>query len=993
MNTRSTLCPVLIDREPEIAAIDAALEAARGGHGGAIILLGEAGVGKSRVVDEAAAHAERQHVRVLRGHCAEGGAADPYRPLAEALLAGLRGHAPPDVPELRPYKPTLGRLIPDWRSDVPSAAESSVVLLGEAILRLLLVLAGDHGCLLILEDLHWADSETLAVLEYLGATVRTEPLLLVATLRSDEPSAAQSLAHAFRRGRTGQVLELARLGDHEIALMGAACLGTSALSRPISAALASSADGLPLLVEDLLAEWVAAGDLVMAGGEWQADRNLQQVVPVTFGETVHRRLLQLDEDARRILQLAALFGRSFDWRILPLAVNRDEERVLGLLQEAVQRQLISAEAAGEEHHFHFRHALTQAAVLAQLLPPQRARLSARLLDVVDQVHPGLPGDWCELAAQLAQEAGRLTLAAALRLESGRRALDRGALVTAEASLGQARSLVESGDLALEIDEALLELLALAGKHQQVAGLGEELIQALRRTVAAGDRLGRAHLRIARAMAAASDWTSASQHVDAARELAASGGAPLSASIGAVAAHVAIGQGQIADAHDLARCALEAAEDAGLWGIACEALEVIGRAARARNSLDGAEAAFDRARVLAEEHDLAIWRLRAMHELGTIDIFTPGAGPERLREARRLAEEAGAVGLAAIIDVQLAAMHVASGEFKSVLEIASRSAETARRLGLNATRAVALLFVAEAYGRNGPDRSAMEAALSEAILVSRGDKQLRAEVERCAWGDARAFASLVEENRVRALDEARTAQGSLRGVRSGAPSPSRGLWALLETLDGVDGERACKEVRSSAAIIHPFNQAYLQYAQAVAAGREGRQQEAEHAVTAGDKLLAGSSPWGLHVGHRLIADEAIAHDWGSPAKWLTEAASFLDEHGQGRVAAACRSLLRKTGARIPRAGRAHPRVPPSLRARRVTDREMEVLGLVAEGLSNRAIGDRLYLSPKTVEKHISSLMNKLDVRSRAQLTAIAVSGSSSPRDAHSTAPNHRPSSGG
>ena len=141
-------------------------------------------------------------------------------------------------------------------------------------------------------------------------------------------------------------------------------------------------------------------------------------------------------------------------------------------------------------------------------------------------------------------------------------------------------------------------------------------------------------------------------------------------------------------------------------------------------------------------------------------------------------------------------------------------------------------------------------------------------------------------------------------------------------------------------------------------------------------------WGLHLGHRLVAEEAIAHHWGTPAQWLTVAASFLDEHGRGRVAAACRSLLRKTGARIPRAGRAHPGVPPSLRARRVTDREMEVLSLVADGLSNQAIGGRLYLSPKTVEKHISSLMDKLDVRSRAQLTAIAVSGGSSiSRDGH------------
>jgi DNA-binding CsgD family transcriptional regulator len=223
-----------------------------------------------------------------------------------------------------------------------------------------------------------------------------------------------------------------------------------------------------------------------------------------------------------------------------------------------------------------------------------------------------------------------------------------------------------------------------------------------------------------------------------------------------------------------------------------------------------------------------------------------------------------------------------------------------------------------------------------------------------------------------LRELRTAEGFFRSTDSGVPSPSRGLWALLETLAGEDGPRAVDEVRASASMIQPFNQAYLRYAEAVAAGRRGHPGEASRAAARADGLLAGSV-WAMHLGHRLIAEEAIVHGWGEPAQWLTEAAGYLDAQGHGRVAAACRSLLRKTGTRVPRAGRAHSSVPPPLRARGVTDREMEVLSILGDGLSNREIGGRLYLSPKTVEKHVSSLIAKLGVRTRAQLAAIAASG--------------------
>jgi DNA-binding CsgD family transcriptional regulator len=328
----------------------------------------------------------------------------------------------------------------------------------------------------------------------------------------------------------------------------------------------------------------------------------------------------------------------------------------------------------------------------------------------------------------------------------------------------------------------------------------------------------------------------------------------------------------------------------------------------------------------------------------------------------------------MLDVQLAALYTGLGDFDTVLELTTCSASMAQRLGLNLTRGAALLFQAEVYARRGPDRPAMEASLRAALAAGQGDRLFEAEAQGAAWADSRAMASLVEENRPRALRDLDTAQESFRLAHGGAPSPGRGLWVLLSTLvDSARGAEACREVAGSQAMIHPINQAFVRYSQAMLAGRAGRPAEADRAMADADALLAVSSPWYQHLARRLVAEEAIARGWGEPARWLREAAPFFDQHGQPRVASACRSLLRKLGAPA-RAARAHPSVPPRFRARGVTTREMEVLSVIGEGLSNREIGARLYLSPKTVEKHIASLMDKLDVRTRAQLAAIAASGS-------------------
>ena len=164
---------MLVGREEETARLRAALAAAQAGRGGTVLVTGEAGIGKSRLIREIAHTARGRDFVVLAGRAVGGGVPTPFRPFAEALAGAGRAGGVPDHNELDPFRPALGRLVPQWRQ-WQAPGDESLVFLGEAVLQLLRVLSADAGCLLVLEDLHWADRETVALLEYLADNLAAE---------------------------------------------------------------------------------------------------------------------------------------------------------------------------------------------------------------------------------------------------------------------------------------------------------------------------------------------------------------------------------------------------------------------------------------------------------------------------------------------------------------------------------------------------------------------------------------------------------------------------------------------------------------------------------------------------------------------------------------------------------------------------------------------------------------------------------------------------
>jgi DNA-binding CsgD family transcriptional regulator len=951
------LCPVLVGRDQELGVLRSALDRLATGHGTTLVVLGEAGVGKSRLVREAAADAGARRVPVLIGRAVGRDRPNALRPLAEALFSHLRRSGPPQAPELAPFRPILGQLIPEWRLPGEPPGEVSVVVLGEAVLRVLAAVNTGVGCVLVLEDLHWADADTVEVVEYLADNIAEQPILCLITLRDEEPTLALSRVHDLAARRSVSLLQLRRLTTDEVSTVAAGCLGGLPVPAALVDALVPRADGLPFLVEELLAAMVQAGELQKTPEGWTLDRSFSVAVPVTFAETVRRRIAAAP-GIRELLGAAAVLGRSFDWRLLPdMIKGEDEAGVVTHLRRASEAQLLSAESG--DKGFRFRHALTREAILAELLPPERVLLASSGLRAVEQAHPGLPGEWCELAAELAEAAGQPARAAELHLESARRAFARGALASAGATLARARSLVgDDARRAAQIDEVLCEVLVATGSAQRVIEVGQRLLSSLGAVAAPPARRARAHLLLARAAIVSADWPRARDQLHLAEELSGSGG--VAGETEMLAARVALGEGQLDDAGTLARTALATAQTHGRYELACEALEVLGQRERQRD-LAAAEDAFTAALVLADQHGLRLWRIRALHELGTIDLI--GGGPlDRLAQARQAALDAGALATAATVSLQMAAWSSNHADPEGALAAGRCCAAEAGRLRLPLVAGVG--YVLQAVGHALLDqRAEMEAAIDKAITASAGHREVRGDAALMA----RALLWLVREDRRRALAELDAGMELLRDTP--VTAPNRGLWALLHTLDRDDGPAAVADVEASGLTVYWLIRGWVGHARAVELGRRGHIAVAEEAFGRADADLAPCD-WYRHHARRLVAEAAIHDQWGDPKRWLADALAFFDATGPPAVASACRSLLRQAGAPVPRRHRSAPDLPEALTAAGVTPREAEVLTLLAEGRSTRDIAARLYLSPKTVERHIANSAAKVGVGGRSELVSFA-----------------------
>jgi DNA-binding CsgD family transcriptional regulator len=910
------LCPVVIGRDAELAVVDAALTAAMAGHGGCVVITGEPGIGKSRLVLETAGRAASRGIRVVTGRAVPQSATAAYRPLSDALVQLLRDRAVPDDLTMEPWRAALDALLPGMAGSTPAGGEVSPGVRGEALIQLLRRLA-PQGLVIVLEDLHWADPDTVALMEYLGEHLDGESLLCVLTLRANRPSAARDAARRLR-GRPGfQHLGLERLSDQDMARMVQACVPEAApeLLRRVQA----SAEGVPLLVEDLLAS---------------------PGLPDSFAETVRERLAGFSPAQRSVIQAAAILGRHFDWELLPDVSGQNMTLVAETLELAVEQLLVRADGTA----FRFRHALTRDAVLDTMLPPRQRALAATALAVLDTTHPRLEGSLRELAVDLADRAGDRRRAGLLLSESGGQALAWGALATATGTLRRAADLLEGTPERDRAELALVESLASAGRVEEAAAAGGQLNTRLG-TEAVELRM-EVHLRLSQAAVAASRWQMARHHLGAARHLAgASPPAGLQARMGVLDAEVAFAADDLDEARLLAEKVL-AAED-GTPDVRCHALELIGRSHRLHD-LSAARSAFERALVTAEAADLPLWRLRALHELGTIDLFDH-AGVERLTEARRAAERMGAVSTVAILDLQLAAAYTCRWELDTCDDHAQSAVAAAERLGLNQVRAKALAVLAGSASMRA-DAEQAERYAAQAIAADPDDRML----EGFRWA-SRGAVMLLGSDAAAAAGPYGRGMAILAQLPNAEPAGLRALWPLLlAVLNDRRAAPAIDEAHRLGVGAFRMNRSLLGYAEAVLAGRARQQARASELAAASDAGFMNCEGWG-DLARFCAAPAALAGGWGDPVRWLTVAEAGFDRRGLPRLAERCRELLKDSK-------------PNPWATAGITRREADVLRLVAGGLTNRQIATRLNLSPRTVEKHVESLLRKTGAPSRTGLVA-------------------------
>lgn len=960
----AVLCPDVVGRDGELAALRQRLDEVAAGRGGVVALVGEAGAGKSRLLQVLGEEVRAAGLPVLSGRAVPGPTPVPYRPLVEALLAAFRGAPSPEDPTLAGFEAHLGRLVPSWATG--EAAEDSPVLLAEALVRLLAVVAGERACVLLLEDLHWADPETVAVVDYLADALRDEPVLCVVTTRPGG-AAAEVLDRLDRRrpgAALGAVLGVDHLDQAGIDRMVAACLATSHPPAGLGEFVGAHSDGNPFLVEELLAGLVAGGQLREDTGRWQITGPLTPAVPATLRQSIEQRLAALDGDARRVVGAAALLGRHFDWELLPGIAEVDARAAADALRAAVAEQLIESDGDG----FVFRHALTREAVLAALLPPERRQLASRAWPVVERANPGLPGPTCELAAELAEAAGDRTAAAERLLESARRALAAGALATAEATALRAQRLARDDPaVAADVDEVLVHVLVAAGKPAAAIALGRDLAGRLAAAGATAIRQADLLVALARAAVAAGDLPAGSEAVAEARAAVGPDPAPpLLARIDTVAAEVALDRAELADAEQLARRAVDGARATAQPGVECEALLVLGRVFRPTDK-PAASAAFRRAAEVAAGAGLARWHLRAQHELALEAWITEG--PRALEETRALAARYGAHITVAVMDLGLADLALSSFDRQACLRHAADCVDASHRYGL-ATEPVANLWLAGAHALAGDD-AAMQSAIEAALARDPDDPRILGDL----YGRVLPTRAFVQDE-----------LGSLRSlldtmaehVRRAPPTtsvyPGRILRAFLHTAEDDDlGAGARAELAEAADRLQlPMFHLAVEVAEAVALGRAGDRAGAEARFGPSyEALLARPVNVGLvHVSTLLVAPAAVRDGWGDPVRWLREAEAFMTDRGFDRLARRCRTMLVDAGAPAPRR-RGDTEVPTTLRALGVTGREVDVLKLVVAGRSNKEIAAELVLSPKTVERHLSSLFARLGVTNRRQLADVGV----------------------
>lgn len=982
---------VLVGRAQEMETLERALYAAQRGTGQCIVITGEAGVGKSRLLSEIRHRAGAEHFLTLQGYCFEQDLSFPYAPLVDALRAYLMQCTPPEINvTLGPFAPEIFKLLPELAPFLPDLQPTPALDPGaekhrlfETLTQFFIRLAATQPVLVILEDLHWSDETSLDFLHLFVRRLSAHPILLLASYRHEEaPPRLVHLLAQFDRQHLAHEITLAPLTRDDVGTMLRAIFD---MPHPVKTEFLDLVypitEGNPFFIEEVLKELIAVGEIFYSDGRWERKPVADLHIPRSVQDAVRRRLERLSEPTRRVLTLAAVIGRRFDFALLQELTERSAPDLIKELEELIAAQLIVEESA---ERFSFRHALTHKAVYASLLRRERQSLHQRVAEMLARLyadaldahvselayHYYAGGVWAKalVYSQRAGEKAQALYAPREAIEHLTHALEAAhhmSLPPPTATLrarGQAHETVGDFEAARDDYE---RALSAARQARDGAAEWQSLID-----------LG--------FLWASRDYAKTGEHFRRALELAQTLGDPAMVGhslncLGNWYANVTQSDEGLRH-HQKALELFEMLDDRR--GMA-ETLDLLGMASQLNSDLIQSHLYYQRAIRLSRELDdrrrmsssLACLTLctASYHQNLEVAAISLTEAAHAAEEAVKLASEIGWRAGEAYAGLMLAMCLGPQGEYARALEVAHHSLAVAEDIEhhqwiVGAHAALGMLYL---------DLLALDAARSHLERAL----ELAREIGSRVWtGSTTGYLATTYVTR----GEYARAEALLADVLvSDTPTQTRSrrlCWYARGELALAHGEaetalNIADDLIASAANVTPetvIPRLWKLRGESLAALGETREAETVLHAAQAAAFKQGARPllWRIHTAlGKLYQAQARRDDARTEFSVACEVIQSLAAKAPDESLR--RDFIARAMAVMPRRLAPSPVQVEKRKFGGLTAREREVAALIAQGKSNREIANELVVGVRTVEAHITRVLNKLGLSSRTQIAVWAV----------------------
>jgi ATP/maltotriose-dependent transcriptional regulator MalT len=955
--------PLLVGRERELALLRQHLDAAISGHGSLVLIGGEAGIGKTALAEVVCRDAAERDALVLIGRCYDLTETPPYGPWVECFGQYRQGNGRPPLPDAFAEHGTVG------------AVTSEAALLN-AVQAFSAAVAATRPLVLLLDDLHWSDPASLDLLRFLARQIATAPILIGVTYRSDELTRRHplyTLLPLLVREAGATRIDLKPLAADDVrTLVETRYPLPEAGVTPLVTYLIERSEGNAFFIGELLRTLEEEGVLQYAERGWMLHDLAQTRVPALLKQVIDGRLARLGEESQHLLTVAAVIGQEVPLDLWVTVAQADEDAVADTLERAVDTHILAEASGGASARF--SHALIREALHESIPAIRRRRMHRRAADALAGTRNPDP----DTVAYHFQQAGD-DRAVEWLVKGGQRAQRSYAFVTATARYEAALALMErdgpDADERLWVSYLLATMYYYTASEKGVPTLNDVIDAA----TAAGNRTLAALARFQRGMLGGGSFQAKLDDMATAigvlETLPDSSIAQIRGYLGAHysldADRAALGRmlanrGRFAEAQPLAEHLVGEGQDARTYpyGTGAHALMTQtayrGDPVSARRWATAAHAALHASGMM---HPLlaVMWNeMDFVHLAYAADV--PEDGARLLREAEeteRQESESGLGGLVAALSLGLL-----------LLEGAWSTAKARARNLLPqwiTTRTAAATWLAMLARCQGEYESAAEyvaMVLPAGALTAPGDDPyFRAlQVERIAAGLALEQGDLATARQwIEAHDRWLAWSGAVLYQSEG-----QALWAQYHRQAGEPDQAHHDAQRALASASEPRQPLALLAAHRLLGELSTEAGEFADAAThlAASLSLADAchAPYERALTLLAMAElRAATGNRDAARTLLDEVCSICEPLGAQPALARAAALA----ARLDAAQETTPAYPGGLSAR-----EVEVLRLVAQGMTNAQVAERLYLSPRTVEQHLRSIYNKLGVSTRAAATAFA-----------------------